>query len=90
MGSKSEEIEYLRGSIVTCGEHDYGFDLGMLGVNKRQREALDRKGKYFKVRSVQKFRINTATKSEKLRHRRGLKLQVIMRGAGEEEARRKC
>lgn len=37
MGSKSEETKYLRGSIVTYGEHYYTFDLGMLGVNKRER-----------------------------------------------------
>lgn len=59
-------------------------------MNKREREALGRRGRYFKERSAQKFRINTAMESGKLSHRTGLKLQVIMRGAGEEKARRKC
>lgn len=48
MGSKSEGTEHLRDSIVTYGEHYYTFDLGLLGVNKREREALNRRGRYFK------------------------------------------
>lgn len=41
MGSKSERSKYLRDSVVTYREHYYTFDLGMLGVNKREREALN-------------------------------------------------